>query len=93
MVNRPLINTRDEPHANDKLYRRLHVIVGDSNMSELSIYLKAGITSIVLQLIEKGVVGKKFSLKDPVAAIIIRVTRKGINPSTIVSNGTLRDMR
>lgn len=69
MVNRPLINTRDEPHANEKLYRRLHVIVGDSNMSELSIYLKVGITSIALQLIEKGVVGKQFNLKDPVAAI------------------------
>lgn len=70
MVNRPLINTRDEPHADDKIYRRLHVIVGDSNMSELSIYLKVGITSIVLQLIEKGVVGnQQFSLKDPVAAI------------------------
>ena len=69
MVNRPLINTRDEPHADDKIYRRLHVIVGDSNMSEFSIYLKVGMTSIVLQLIEKGVVGKKFSLKDPVAAI------------------------
>ena len=69
MVNRPLINTRDEPHADDKLYRRLHIIVGDSNMSELSIYLKVGITSIALQLIEKGVVGKQFNLKDPVAAI------------------------
>ena len=69
MVNRPLINTRDEPHADDKIYRRLHVIVGDSNMAEWSIYLKVGITSIVLQLIEKGVVGKKFSLKAPVAAI------------------------
>jgi proteasome accessory factor A len=69
MVNRPLINTRDEPHADDKLYRRLHVIVGDSNMSEFSIYLKAGITAIVLQLIEKGVVGDQFSLMEPVAAI------------------------
>merc|ERR1712000_71607 len=40
MVARPIINTRDEPHANDQIYRRLHVIVGDSNMSEFSIYLK-----------------------------------------------------
>ena len=69
MVNRPLINTRDEPHADDKIYRRLHVIVGDSNMSEFSIYLKVGITAIVLQLIEKGVVGDQFSLEEPVAAI------------------------
>ena len=40
MVARPIINTRDEPHADEMLYRRLHVIVGDSNMSEFSIYLK-----------------------------------------------------
>ena len=46
-----------------------NVIVGDSNMSELSIYLKAGITAIALQLIEKGVVGNQFGLKEPVAAI------------------------
>lgn len=69
MVDRPLINTRDEPHADEKLYRRLHVIVGDSNMSEFSIYLKVGITFIIIQLIEKGVVGEQFRLKEPVAAI------------------------
>jgi len=69
MVARPIINTRDEPHADEKLYRRLHVIVGDSNMSEYTIYLKVGITSIVLQLIEKGVVGEQFKLSDPVADI------------------------
>ncbi len=69
MVERPLINTRDEPHANSKLYRRLHVIVGDSNMSEFTIYLKVGITAIVLQLIEKRVIGKQFALQDPVAVI------------------------
>ncbi|MCZ6680660.1 MAG: depupylase/deamidase Dop [Candidatus Poribacteria bacterium] len=69
MVARPIINTRDEPHADEKLYRRLHVIVGDSNMSEFSIYLKVGITSIVLQLIENGFVGDGFKLSEPVAAI------------------------
>ena len=69
MVERPLINTRDEPHADSRLYRRLHVIVGDSNMSELTIYLKVGITAIVLKLIEQGVVGNGFALEDPVAAI------------------------
>ena len=45
MVARPIINTRDEPHADEKAYRRFHVIVGDSNMSEFSIYLKVGITN------------------------------------------------
>ena len=69
MVARPIINTRDEPHADEMLYRRLHVIVGDSNMSEFSIYLKVGITAIVLQLIEQGVVGDEFRLSDPVLAI------------------------
>lgn len=69
MVERPLINTRDEPHADSKLYRRLHVIVGDSNMSEFAIYLKVGITAIVLQLIEKRGVGKQFALQDPVSVI------------------------
>ena len=69
MVARPIINTRDEPHADEMLYRRLHVIVGDSNMSEFSIYLKVGITAIVLQLIEQGVVADKFRLADPVLAI------------------------
>lgn len=69
MVERPLINTRDEPHADSKEYRRLHVIVGDSNMSEFAIYLKVGITSIVLQLIEKRIIGKKFCLQNPIAAI------------------------
>lgn len=69
MVERPLINTRDEPHADSKLYRRLHVIVGDSNMSEFTIYLKVGITAIVLQLIEKRVIGKQFALQDPVSVI------------------------
>jgi Pup amidohydrolase len=69
MVARPIINTRDEPHADEKEYRRLHVIVGDSNMSEFTIYLKVGITAIVLQLIEKGVVGDQFKLSEPVADI------------------------
>lgn len=69
MVDRPIINTRDEPHADSKKYRRLHVIVGDSNMAEYSIYLKVGITAIVLKLIEKGVVKKKFELQKPVATI------------------------
>jgi proteasome accessory factor A len=69
MVARPIINTRDEPHADEKLYRRFHVIAGDSNMSEFSTYLKVGTASIVLKLIEKGVVGDGFKLDNPVAAI------------------------
>ena len=69
MVKRPIINTRDEPHANRDRYRRLHVIVGDSNMSEYSIYLKMGTSSLVLQMIEDGFITKDFSLRNPVKVI------------------------
>ncbi len=54
MNKRPLVNTRDEPHADARLYRRFHVIVGDSNMSEWATALKAGTTALVLNLIERG---------------------------------------
>ncbi len=50
MVRRPIINTRDEPHSDSAKYRRLHVIVGDANMAELSTYLKVGTLAIVLRL-------------------------------------------
>ena len=55
MVKRPIINTRDEPHADPAKYRRFHVIIGDANMAELSTYLKLGTTSIVLDLLEAGI--------------------------------------
>jgi proteasome accessory factor A len=51
-LKRPIINTRDEPHADPEKYRRLHVIVGDANMSEVSTYLKLGTTALVLSMIE-----------------------------------------
>src|SRR3954451_5381425 len=51
-LKRPIINTRDEPHADPEKYRRLHVIIGDANMSEVSTYLKVGTTSLVLAMIE-----------------------------------------
>lgn len=69
MVKRPIINTRDEPHANRDRYRRLHVIVGDSNMSEYSIYLKMGVTALVLQMIEDQFITKDLTLRNPVKAI------------------------
>ena len=52
-LKRPIINTRDEPHADARKYRRLHVIAGDANMSELATYLKVGVTAIVLGMVEK----------------------------------------
>jgi proteasome accessory factor PafA2 len=54
MQRRPLVNTRDEPHANNELYRRFHVIIGDSNLSLYSIYLKIGTTCLVLQALLNG---------------------------------------
>jgi proteasome accessory factor A len=69
MVKRPIINTRDEPHADRDKYRRLHVIVGDSNMSEYSIYLRNGITALILSMIEDGGITSDLSLRDPVRAI------------------------
>jgi proteasome accessory factor A len=69
MVKRPIINTRDEPHADREKYRRLHVIVGDANLSEYTIYLRNGVTAIVLTMIEDGAISKNLALRDPVKAI------------------------
>jgi proteasome accessory factor PafA2 len=69
MAKRPIINTRDEPHADEEKYRRLHVIVGDSNMSEVATYLKVGTTAIVLSMVEDGFIKRDLALEDPVRAI------------------------
>ena len=68
MHKRPLVNTRDEPHADPERYRRLHVIVGDSNMSEHITALKVGTTALVLDLIELQIL-PEWRLRDPVAAL------------------------
>jgi proteasome accessory factor A len=68
--SRPIINTRDEPHADADQYRRLHVIVGDSNMSEYATFLKVGTTSILLRMLEEpNVVLRDMSLENPIRAI------------------------
>ncbi len=67
--SRPIINTRDEPHADADLYRRLHVIVGDSNMSETTTLLKVGSADLVLKMLEAGVVMRDMSLENPIRAI------------------------
>jgi proteasome accessory factor A len=67
--SRPIINTRDEPHADAERFRRLHVIVGDSNMSETTTLLKLGSTDLVLRMIEAGVVLRDMSLENPIRAI------------------------
>ena len=67
--SRPIINTRDEPHADAERYRRLHVIVGDSNMSETTTMLKVGSADLVLRMIEAGVVVRDLTLENPIRAI------------------------
>ncbi|TCP50879.1 proteasome accessory factor A [Tamaricihabitans halophyticus] len=67
--SRPIINTRDEPHADAERYRRLHVIVGDSNMAEPTTLLKVGTANLVLEMVERGVQFRDFSLDNPIRAI------------------------
>ena len=67
--SRPIINTRDEPHADAEHYRRLHVIVGDSSMSEATTLLKVGATDLILRLIEAGVPMRDMALENPIRAI------------------------
>ncbi len=67
--SRPIINTRDEPHADAERYRRLHVIVGDSNMSEVTTLLKVGAANLVLEMVEDGVQFRDFTLDNPIRAI------------------------
>jgi proteasome accessory factor A len=67
--SRPIINTRDEPHADAERFRRLHVIVGDSNMSEWTNLMKVGITDLVLRMVEENTVMRDLTLENPIRAI------------------------
>jgi proteasome accessory factor A len=67
--SRPIINTRDEPHADAERFRRLHVIVGDSNMSEFTTYLKIAVTDLVVRMVEENTVMRDLSLENPIRAI------------------------
>src|SRR5690606_31765111 len=68
-LKRPIINTRDEPHADADKYRRLHVIIGDANLSEISTYLKAGTTALVLSMIEEKALTADLGIADPVTEL------------------------
>src|SRR5712691_5972986 len=74
-LKRPIVNTRDEPHADAQKYRRLHVIVGDANLSEVATFLKVGVTALVLAMIEDdwfeggGGPARDFTLAAPVQAM------------------------
>jgi len=65
-LKRPIVNTRDEPHADAERYRRLHVIIGDANMSEISTYLKVGTAALVLAMIEDNVLADDLAILGPV---------------------------
>ena len=68
-LKRPIINTRDEPHADPEKYRRLHVIIGDANLSEISAYLKMGTTALVLDMIEDRFIKKDLTVSHSVASL------------------------
>ena len=69
MHKRPIVNTRDEPHADPAKYRRLHGIVGDANMSEYATALKVGTTALVIELIEQRLIPKSFAIANPIDTI------------------------
>ena len=68
-LKRPIINTRDEPHADPEKYRRLHVIIGDANLAEISTYLKVGTTALVLAMIEDRFISADLTVDGAVAAL------------------------
>ncbi|CAN5284468.1 depupylase/deamidase Dop [soil metagenome] len=68
-LKRPIINTRDEPHADAEKYRRLHVIIGDAKLAEIATYLKVGTTSLVLAMIEDGAVKEDLVLDEPIRSL------------------------
>ncbi len=69
-LKRPIVNTRDEPHADARRFRRLHVIVGDANLSEIATFLKVGTTALVLAMLEDGALpSRELNPADPVRAM------------------------
>ena len=87
-LKRPIINTRDEPHADPEKYRRLHVILGDANLAEVSTYLKVGTTALVLAMIEDGFLTRDLTVDQPVASL-----RAVSHDPTLQHLLTLRDGR
>ena len=90
-LKRPIVNTRDEPHADPQKYRRLHVIVGDANLCEVATFLKVGTTAIVLAMIEDGFIDKDLSIANPVAvdahgvARRRRAARRSTSPTSVAA--------
>lgn len=86
-LRRGIINTRDESHATDEIWRRLHVIIGDANMSELATYLKIGTTCLVLDAIEAGVDFADLLPEDPVAAVHTISHDPGLTATVTLTDG------
>ncbi len=97
---RPLVNSRDEPHADEKLYRRLHIICGDANLSEYASALKVGTTAVVLATLEAGY-GPPGTVKDPVRALqelsrdlshrwLVELEEEGTIPAVDIQRAYLR---
>lgn len=87
-LKRPIINTRDEPHSDADKYRRLHVIIGDANLSEISTYLKTGTTALILSMIEERALGTDLGIADPVSEL-----RAVSHDPTLTHRMRLRDGR
>ena len=87
-LKRPIINTRDEPHADPEKYRRLHVIIGDANLAEVSTYLKVGTTALVLAMIEDRFINVDLAVDQPV-----RTLRAVSHDPTLKELVTLNDGR
>jgi proteasome accessory factor A len=79
-LKRPIVNTRDEPHADAQKYRRLHVIIGDANLSEVATFLKVGTTALVLCMVEDDFLPREWKLAAPVASL--RAVSKDLSLST-----------
>jgi proteasome accessory factor A len=86
-LKRGIINTRDEPHADADRFRRLHVIIGDANLAELSIYLKVGTTALVLSMIEEGWTLPAVELAHPVGAVHAISHDPGLTATVPMSDG------
>ena len=88
-LKRPIVNTRDEPHADPQRYRRLHVIVGDANLAEVATFLKVGATALVLALIEDdGFEGVDLALANPVQAIRLVSYDTSLSTTLEMADGT-----
>lgn len=87
-LKRPIINTRDEPHADAQKYRRLHVIAGDANMSEVATFLKLGTTAIVLAMVDDDALGDPLLLARPVAQMHQVSRDLGLDEPLEMADGT-----